>query len=120
MAGIFALKDLEARKRALITESEVYRETLKLEVQNLQLYTIRMQRKLSFFSKAAPLLLLVKPLTNLLSPRRKPAKRGLLASLLVGWRLYRQFAPMLGVFLRRFAGRKNQGPPITKRIEPTA
>ncbi len=108
MAGLFKVRDLEARKRALITESEVYRETLKLEVQNLQLYSIRMRRRFSNLAKIAPLLLLVKPIASLFFKQRKPVvKRGLFGSLILGWRLYRQFAPVVGTFLNRFTERTN-------------
>lgn len=108
MAAISKVNDIQARKRALVTESEVYREMLKLEAQNLQLYSLRMQRRFSKVAKLAPLLLLAKPAAGLLFARRKPARRGWIGTAFLGWRLYRQFAPTLGLFLQRFAGRKSR------------
>jgi hypothetical protein len=118
MAGLFQVKDVESRKRALITESEVYRETLKLEVQNLQLYSVRMRRRLSFVGTVAPLVLLARPLTGLFLQKRVPTKRGLFGTAILGWRLYRQFAPVLGALLQRFAGRKHQRVQAKESYEP--
>jgi hypothetical protein len=53
------MKELEARKRALIAEAEVYRETLKLQAQTLRIYALATQRKMFTPSPANPLLLLV-------------------------------------------------------------
>ena len=41
MAGIFQVKQLEAKKQALAAESEVYRQILKLEVENLHQLAVR-------------------------------------------------------------------------------
>ena len=55
------MNELEAKKRALVAESEVYRETLKLEVHNLRLYVSRTKQKLTGFTRPNPLLMLLVP-----------------------------------------------------------
>ncbi len=102
MAGILTIKQLEARKRALVAESEVYRQTLKLEVQNLRLYAVRFQRKLGFFSPANPLMMALPFGLSFLrfrGPRwfqrkRKWRRPGFIGALWLGWRLYRRFGPL--------------------------
>lgn len=91
------MKDTEARKRALVAENEVYRQTLTLEIQNLRLYSLRIQRKIALLRLANPLLQAAGSLfgTRFLSPGPRRKRRGkwsrLLGASLMGWRLYRQF-----------------------------
>ena len=107
MAEVFRLKDLEAKKRALVAESEVYRQTLTLEIQNLRLYGARMRRKFILLRFANPLLLTAGTLfgSRLFRSGVKRKRRGkwsrLFGAGLMGWRLYRQFGPMLRTLLAR-------------------
>jgi hypothetical protein len=100
MAKIFSLKELEERKKALVAESEVYRQTLTLEIQNLRLYGVRMQRKFTLFRLANPLLLLVGSLlgSRFLGARFARKRRGkwsrIIGASLLGWRLFRSFGPL--------------------------
>jgi hypothetical protein len=48
------MSDLEARKKLLVAESEVYRQTLKLDIQNVRLYSMRVQRKWSQYALLKP------------------------------------------------------------------
>ncbi len=85
----------------MVAESEVYRQTLKLEVQNLRLYGARVQRKLGFFSPMNPLMMALPFGLSFLrfrGPRwfrgkRKWRRPGFLGSALLGWRLYRRLGP---------------------------
>ncbi len=102
MAGISELDSLAAKKRALVAESEVYRQTLRLELQNVRLYAARMQRRVDLLRSAKPLLALV-PIIGAFAGLRFRAKRagrprGLrrwMRAALVGWRVYRNVAPVL-------------------------
>jgi hypothetical protein len=109
MARFFQVDELEARKRALVTESEVYRQALKLEAQNLQLYGAAARRKLLVFGAVRPLLLTGLPfLLGWWRQRRAPAaKPGLLKTALIGWRLYRQFGPVVHAFIQQFRSQKH-------------
>ena len=101
MAKILRLKELEARKRALVAESEVYRQTLTLEIQNLRIYRVRMQKKLVVARLANPLFLFGASFLGSRffgrSARRRP--RGKLSRVvgatLMGWKLFRQFGPAI-------------------------
>lgn len=115
MAGILTIKELEARKRALAAESEVYRQTLQLEVQNLRLYGARLHGKLGFFSPANPLMMALPFGLSFLrfrGPRwfqrkRKWRRPGLLGTIWLAWRLYRRFGPELrGLLDRQFSARR--------------
>lgn len=106
MARILRLKELELRKRTLVAESEVYRQTLRLEARNFNLYALSLRRKLDVLRWLNPLLTVGAPLVgSLFGARRAPARRGWLGMLLRGWRLYRQFGPVLQSFFTRGASR---------------
>jgi hypothetical protein len=107
MAEILGIKEIEARKRALVAESEVYRETLKLEIQNVRLYKARIGRNFAIFRLANPAALFLGSLVAsrfLGSGRERRKPRGkwsrIIGGLLVGWRLYRNFGPLLHTILR--------------------
>src|SRR5438067_1581931 len=98
MAGIFGLGELQARKAALAAESEVYRQTLRLELQNLRLCALRARKKVSFFGSSAPWLLLTAPLLrswiSSLFGRRRFGRARLLTRALMTWQMYRRLAPI--------------------------
>ena len=98
------MKELEARKRALVAESELYRETLKLELLNLQVYGQRMERKVASYAALKPLLFIVAPLVGFLLGRRRLERRGLFATVLIGYRLYRGFAPLAQKLIMKWYG----------------
>jgi hypothetical protein len=93
---------LEARKQALIAESEVYRQTLRLEVQNLRYYGLRVRRRFAALSAFNSLLMLAPVARQFLAPglgsrRRKPRNRWLrlAGAAFAGWRLYRRGMPLV-------------------------
>jgi hypothetical protein len=90
------MNDLERRKKLLIAEAAVYRETLKLklEFQNLRIYGIKTKRKLTSFRGGNPLLAFGIPmLTSLIARKRRVRKWSALAFL--GWQLINRVAPAL-------------------------
>lgn len=103
MARIFKVTDLEARRRALAAESEVYRQALTLEIQNLRLYAARQQRTyggiVSGLASSAPILKLLMPLVAMWMRRRRHRRRGKWSRLIglaaMGWQAYSRFGPMI-------------------------
>ena len=93
------MNELEAKKRALIAESEVYRETLKLELHNLQLYVARTRQKLRSFGKPNPLLMLAAPLAGALFRKQRGSWLRRAAMAFLGWQVSNRLMPLLaGLF----------------------
>lgn len=117
MAEIFGLKDLEARKRALIAESELYRQTLSLEIQNIKVYGARWRSRFALLRLANPLILLAgsfiggRFLGRASSRRQRRGKVSrMIGASLMGWRLYRRFSPLVQRLLSARANRKRSHP----------
>jgi hypothetical protein len=98
------MSELEKRKRLLIAECEVYRETLKLELQTYKIYGLCAKKRLKSFNTYAPLLLTGLPLVRALFAGRKAMARGqkklsglkgLGTVVFMGLQLYQRFAPLL-------------------------
>ncbi|HYG36861.1 MAG TPA: hypothetical protein VEC99_18860 [Clostridia bacterium] len=120
MVGIFKVTEFQARKQALIAESEVYRQTLLLEVQNIRLYSADLKRKVNRLRIYKPLILAAPVAVSMLGSmfrRRTQAKRPagwrrVLAAVLMGWRFYRKFGPVLQTMVaQQFAQRSASAPP---------
>jgi len=92
------MKDLQARKRALAAESEVYRQTLKLELQNLRLYGMSLKRKVTKARASSLALAAGAPLLWALLFKRRRSKLGLASAAVTAWNLYRKFAPLFRGF----------------------
>jgi hypothetical protein len=112
MARISKIEQLEARKGALVAESEVYRQTLKLEIQNLRLYGLHAGSKVQQFKGLFLVMPLVLSLTRILSGkfsgrRRRPGWRRLFTTALMGWRLYRKFGPSVQSMVTHWFTRKS-------------
>ncbi|HVV72253.1 MAG TPA: hypothetical protein VHI52_12260, partial [Verrucomicrobiae bacterium] len=96
------MNSLAARKKALVAESEVYRQALRIEVQNVRLYAAQMKKRFNLLHSAKPLLTLLPLLAPFLGRRAavrtetKPKGwRRWLNTGLLGWRMYRSMAPFL-------------------------
>jgi len=88
------VSDLETRKKLSIAEGEVYRETLKLQMQNLRIYGIKTKRKFTSFNAGNPMLAFGIPIITSMLGRKKRSRRwGALAFL--GWQLYSRFGKTL-------------------------
>jgi hypothetical protein len=111
MDGIFGLKDLAARKRALVAESDAYRQTLRFELRNLRLYGAQVRRKFSILALVNPLLSMGAPLAGSLFGKRQPKWLRMAKAAFAGWHLFRRFAPS-GHRGRPSAasGKRNQAP----------
>jgi hypothetical protein len=115
MAGVSRITELEARKRALVAESERSREALKADLANVQHYTSGfftiMDRARSFspwllmaIPAAIPLLKLFRG--GKAEKPRSPLK-GRLAKLMLGVRIFRQYGPMVRSLIGRFQARRS-------------
>jgi hypothetical protein len=101
---LLAVKQLEARKEALLAEGELYRHTLLEEVKSLRLHSLRLDKQARSFSRGVGSLVVLAPLavslfgsrSRKVVPERTPSRwRRLLGVGLTGWRLYRRFAPVV-------------------------
>ncbi len=92
-------KELEERKRVLLARSEMYRQTLRLEVANIGYSTALLKRKFNLLRTSSRLLGLAVPLAGLFLFRRraKPAHlgNGFLTKIFSGFKLFRQLGPLL-------------------------
>ena len=116
MAGISKIEELQARKRALVTESEICRETLKVELHNLLLYGSSFRKRFEKVRSAGPWFLLavpiIAPLLGFLFHKKKsephPSSgiKGKIATALVGLRLFRKYSPMVSSLVSHFMSKR--------------
>src|SRR6266566_6873363 len=99
------MNEFEAKKRALVAESEVYRETLKLELHNLRLYVSRTKQKLTSFTRPNLFLMLVAPLAGAFFRKRRSSwlRRATMAFL--SWQVSNRLMPFLSGLFSSTRGR---------------
>ena len=123
MAGIAKIAELEARKRALVAESEICRETLRADVQNLQLYGASFFKRIDQIRGIGPWLLLAlpmaAPLVSLFSRKRAPQSshsarpsgiKGGFATALLALRLYRKYGPLVRTLVEKLVSKRRRAP----------
>jgi hypothetical protein len=103
MGRIFKVKELEAKKRALVEESDLYRQTLRFEVHNLRLHAMWTKRRMTALT-FSPLWTLVPPFLNsfLSKRKRRSSKWRIFSTALAVWQLYRKFSGFLPSLFSRF------------------
>jgi len=89
------MNPLDAKKRALVAESEVFRETMKLELHNLRIYGVRTRQKLNNFARPNKLLLLAAPFAGLLFRKKRTSLTRRFVLSLLGYQLTNRFLPIL-------------------------
>jgi hypothetical protein len=107
MAGIFKIRDLEARKRALIEQSDLYRQSLRFEIDNLRLHATSIRRKATWLT-LTPLWPLLPQLLTAFFKKKRPttSKFRWLPAVLAGWQLYQKVARFMpGIFSRSHRAR---------------
>ena len=110
------MNSLAARKQALVAESELYRQTLALELQELKASGTRLRKSFSFHRLLKPLILFAPLAGSLIGLRSFPKAekpwpsgwRKWCGSALFGWRLYRHAAPMISRFIPRRTGSRRR------------
>jgi hypothetical protein len=101
------MKDFEARRKALAAEAEVYRQTMKLELENIRLYTRQVRRKYTAVSPRNPLFAMAAPLLALLLGRGKSAKKAKwIPIVLMGFQFATKFAPVIPGIIAAVKGRR--------------
>jgi hypothetical protein len=102
MPRLVSVEEVQRRKQALVEKSELYRQTLRFEAHNLELYFTGLTRKVNKVTAFNPLMILATPLLkSFLARKLRKSKLGLIAKGFLAWRLYRQLSPLLrGVFSR--------------------
>jgi len=102
------MKDLEARRKALAAEAEVYRQTLKLEIQNIRLYSRQMKSKYTAVTPKNPLFMVLAPLVTGLLGRTKPVKKlKFVSTALMVFQLFKRFSPLLPGIIAAVKNRRN-------------
>ncbi len=101
MARFFKVEELEAKKRALIAESDVCRRALAVDLQNLRVHGANLKSKVSVVKRLEPFLALGAALAGAVPRRPAPRPRTLIGRLLRVWGFYKMLAPLLEVFLER-------------------
>ncbi len=123
MFGLFQLKELEARKKALAAESEVYRQTLKLEARNFWLYGLSAKRKLTQPRFWNPWVLIGPALAGFWLRRRRKRRSSfqrIASGALLGWRLYRKFSPLCHQLFTRWTNRRRDAANSSEEQTPAA
>jgi hypothetical protein len=103
MVRLLKVKELEERKRFLLASSEMYRQTLTLEVANIKFSTALLKRRLKSPKHLLMLLGLAVPVAGYVMGRRAKATEksrasGWLPKLVAGWKLYQRVAPLIKKF----------------------
>src|SRR5947209_20132722 len=89
------MSDLESRRKALAAEAEVYRQTLKLEIQNIKLYASQSKKKYTGLKAGNQLFTAAAPLLTALFRRSRTGKQlRFFSNALVVWKLISRFAPV--------------------------
>lgn len=99
MVRLLKVKELEERKKLVLAKSEMYRQTMKLEVANVRFSAALMKKKLKFARLASGLLGIAAPVAGLLvaQKRAKQSQRGgFVGKLFAGIQLLGQLKPLLG------------------------
>ena len=120
MAGISEIADLETRKRELVRQSELCRQSLEAELHNLALYGAGLRRRVDRALSIGPWLMLAVPLaapllgwfsnkrgkTGNAAHAAPPSRtKGVVASTLLAFRLYRTYAPLVRSMLAHLVSR---------------
>jgi hypothetical protein len=122
MASERKITSLQDHKRELLARSEVYRQTLILQAQELQSSVAWVPRAIGTAKSIGPLLAIIAPVAGLFFARKKLAgstttrhapepprsKKGFLATALMGFQLYNRVRPILNAFTARQSHRHAQ------------
>jgi hypothetical protein len=97
------MNDLQARKKALVVESDVYRALLKFEIQNLRIYSLKAKQKFYSFNLLDSILKIALPAAGgLFSKQRGFSWKRVTGLALAGWQTYTRARPLMeGLFGRK-------------------
>ena len=116
MAGFSKIRELESKKRALVIESEMCREALNAELQNLRLYGSGVAHTFDRVRSVAPWLALagsvVIPILGLVlgkhtkGPHHRSRLKKAIAAALLGLQLYRKYGSLVRTVVTRFRAKQ--------------
>jgi len=116
MAGISKISELEARKHALVTESEICREQFKAELENLGQYSATFFQKFDRARSTGTWLILVGsiavPLLSFVWRKKStetshsPKLKARVATGLLALRLFRKYGPIVKSLFGHFKERR--------------
>jgi hypothetical protein len=97
------MNDLQARKKALAVESDVYRELLKFEIQNLRIYSLKAKQRFYSFNVLDSFLKFALPAAGgFFSKQRGFSWKRIAGVTLAGWQTYSRVRPLMqGLFGRK-------------------
>jgi|SRR5579859_61101 len=107
MVRILKVKELEERKKYLLVRSEIYRQTLKLEIANAEYSAALVKKRFQTYRRYGRLIAAVVPLAALLLARKPLRRKDLLSHALSGFRFFNRIAS----FLREIRSRRSPGQP---------
>ncbi len=88
------VKELAARKRLLVAESEVNRRLLAVELSRLQPAVEQAEQAFSYGRVVSPLVLTVAAVAGGFLLTKGKSLKGLTAKALVGWQLFKRLKPL--------------------------
>jgi hypothetical protein len=91
---------LEARRRILVRDSELHRQSLVLECRNIEASVARITRMFALGRAVLPLVALLGALKSALIPRRRKPGRSMVSSVIAGGEAALRFASAWRVFSR--------------------
>jgi len=86
---------LEAQKKLLVVQSDIYRCTLSLQCARIEASTAWLDRAFSFIRSTYPLMMLAAPILGFAAVKKRSLLRDLWVKGLFGWQLYRNLWPRL-------------------------
>ena len=94
-------KILEAQKKLLVVQSDIYRCTLSLQCARIEASTAWLDRALSFIRYTYPLMMLVTPILGFAAVKKRSLLRNLWVKGLFGWQLYRKLWPRIKAMMAK-------------------
>ena len=92
-------KVLEAQKKLLVVQSDIYRCTISLQCARVEASTAWLDRALRFVRYTYPLMMLAAPILGFAAVKKRSLLRNLWVKGLFGWQLYRKLWPRIKAML---------------------
>lgn len=116
MAGFTKIRELESKKRALVIESEICREAIKAELQNLRLYGSGVVHTFDRVRSVAPWLALVGSVVmpvlglvlgkNTKGPHHASPLKKAIAAAVLGLQIYRKYGSLVRTLVTSFQAKQ--------------
>jgi hypothetical protein len=103
MVRILKVKELEERKKSLLVRSEIYRQTLKLEMANAEYSAALVKKRFHTLRRSCRLIAAAVPLAALLLAQKRLRRKGFLSHALSGLRFFNRIASFLGEIRSRWS-----------------